>query len=342
MSFHRINGGSIRSIFNVIPAYTVDNLTEELIPATDRESMVAHTGIRFRRKFPEETVTTTQLFIEGIKRTLSKLQWAPSDISALVCVTQTPETHIPAVSCVLHNEFKLPATTACLDINLGCSGYVYGLHQLFSLLQNQIGESGRALLCCGDITSSLIQNDKSTVPIFSDGISVTAVEFDRNTQQEDRCSYFNLETLGSGHTAIRSEFEGHKEVMRLNGIEVFNYSVQFVPKHIKELLQLVDKERISLVVLHQANKLINDAIAKRISLPQAYYPSTLYRYGNMASASIPITLVDYLSSTAATDAISYVLLSGFGVGFSMGSVVLPLASDIKYANLEFPISSNEN
>jgi 3-oxoacyl-[acyl-carrier-protein] synthase-3 len=337
MSIYKIQGGTIRSIVNLIPENIKDNLEEELIPVADRESLVAHTGIRYRRTFPMDSVTTTELFIQGISNTLHTLQWDASTITAIVCVTQTPETHIPAVSCLLHNAFNFNVSTTCLDINLGCSGYVYGLHQTLGLLQNQLEGKGRALLCCGDITSKLIQNDKTSIPIFSDGVSITAVEFDSN--KEDNCSpfFFNLETLGSGHTAIRSEFVDNKEVMRLNGIEVFNYSVQYVPKHIKELLASVNAEDISLVILHQANKLINDAIAKRLPIPNAEFPSTLFQYGNTASASIPITLVDFLSKNKPKT--KHLLLSGFGVGFSMGSVVFTLDSTVHFSIIEFPTDS---
>jgi 3-oxoacyl-[acyl-carrier-protein] synthase-3 len=223
-----------------------------------------------------------------------------------------------------------------MDINLGCSGYVYGLQQTWGLIQNRIQGQGRALLCCGDISGIMIQDDKTTTPIFSDAISVTALEFDGSKSQPEEISYFNLETMGSGHTAIRSEYDSNnKEVMRLNGIEVFNYSVQFVPKHIKELLAEVPTLPIGVTVLHQANKLINDAIAKRIPLPESAFPSTLFQYGNTASASIPITLVDYLCNQPKENYPKYALLSGFGVGFSMGSAVVPIRSNIYTSNLNF-------
>lgn len=333
MPIFNIQGGKIRSIVNVIPQKIKDNLEEELIPVAERESLVAHTGIRYRRTFQNKSITITELFVQGISHTLDALQWDASSISAIVCVTQTPETHIPAVSCLLHNEFNFNVSTACLDINLGCSGYIYGLHQTLCLLQNQLDGYGRALLCCGDITSKLIENDKTSTPIFSDGVSITAVEFDTKTPNNGSPFIFNLETLGSGHTAIRSEYENNKEVMRLNGIEVFNYSVQFVPKHIKELLNYINAEDVSVVVLHQANKLINDAITKRLPTPNAEFPSTLFQYGNMASASIPITLVDYLTNNKPKS--NQLLLSGFGVGFSMGTVAITLDSTVYLTTIEY-------
>jgi 3-oxoacyl-[acyl-carrier-protein] synthase-3 len=333
MSISTITGGRICGIFNVIPSSIFDNLQEPLIPLAEREALVTHTGIRFRRRFSSETAL--EVFSEGVNVALDELSWPIETISALVCVTQTPDTHIPALSCLIHNQFKFPASTACLDINLGCSGYVYGLQQVMIMLQNQCSYPKRALLCCGDISSRMIQNDKTTTPIFSDGISVTALEFDEQNSTNQSKFYFNLETLGSGHTAIYSRYlEDKQEVMRLNGIEVFNYSVQYVPQHIKTLLSAAESYSPTLVILHQANKLINDAIAKRILLPTAHFPSTLHSHGNMASASIPITWVDYLSKP--TNRLSQqVLLCGYGVGFSMASALLTISDNLHCKTIEY-------
>ena len=333
MSIHKLRGSEISAVVNIIPARKLDNLQEELIPETERNSMVEHTGIRFRRRFSSENQSTQHLFKMGIEEILKLAQWNGESVDALICITQTPDTHIPALSCVLHGEFDFSPSMACLDINLGCSGYVYGLHQAFSLLQSQVGANGRAILCCGDVTTILEEGDKSTQPIFSDGISVTAIEFSRESELN---SYFNLETMGSGKAAISSYYNEHRqEVMKLNGMEVFNYSVQFVPNHINHLLKFVpENTKIGCGILHQANKIINSAIAKRISSVGADFPSTLYDFGNMASASIPVTLVDYLQNKNTSEVPPFVLLSGFGVGFSMATAVVPLSGDLKSKMVE--------
>ncbi|MCL9981098.1 MAG: hypothetical protein NBV77_06590 [Bacteroidia bacterium] len=333
MSIHQLKGSKISTVVNIIPAEKLDNLQEDLIPEAERNSMVEHTGIRYRRRFSRENQSTQYLFKMGIEEILMLTQWSSESVDALICITQTPDTHIPAVSCVLHDEFEFSPSMACFDINLGCSGYVYGLHQAYSLLQSKMGETGRAILCCGDVTTILEEGDKSTQPIFSDGVSVTAIEFARDAEFY---SYFNLETMGSGKTAISSFYnENKQEVMKLNGMEVFNYSVQFVPNHINQLLKHVPQS-IALTggILHQANKIINSAIAKRISLTGVDFPSTLYDFGNMASASIPVTLVDYLQNKNLSKVPPYILLSGFGVGFSMATAVVSLSGDLKLKMIE--------
>jgi 3-oxoacyl-[acyl-carrier-protein] synthase-3 len=212
----------------------------------------------------------------------------------------------------------------CYDINLGCSGFVYGLHTLSALLNSLNKLNARAILCCGDLSSQLIQeNDYTTQPIFSDAASVIAV-----SKNAETFSYFNLETSGSGQKAIYKE----DNFMKLNGIDVFNYSLTMVPNNILNLLSFADK-KIDLpymFIFHQANKLINEAIRKKLVLTENKTPSTLFEYGNTSSASIPLTLCKHWNSETP----NWVLFSGFGVGFSLASALIYLNNSIHLSIIE--------
>jgi 3-oxoacyl-[acyl-carrier-protein] synthase-3 len=194
-----------------------------------------------------------------------------------------------------------------------------------SALLNSLNKiNSRALLCCGDISTQLIkENDQATKPIFSDAASVIAV-----SNNSEALSFFNLETNGSGQTAIYKE----DEYMKLNGIDVFNFSLSMVPKNILNLLAFADKhiDLPIMFVFHQANKLINEAIRKKLLLPDTKTPSTLYEYGNTSSASIPLTLCKYWNTQTA----NWVLLSGFGVGFSVASALIYLNKNIYLSIIE--------
>ena len=264
------------------------------------------------------------LFIKGISTILTNLQWEKESIDILICVTQTPNVSIPAISCQIHGDLGFSSNTMCYDINLGCSGFVYGLHTLSALLNSLNKINARALLCCGDISTQLIkENDQATKPIFSDAASVIAV-----SNNSEALSFFNLETNGSGQTAIYKE----DEYMKLNGIDVFNFSLSMVPKNILNLLSFADKhiDLPSMFVFHQANKLINEAIRKKLLLPDTKTPSTLYEYGNTSSASIPLTLCKYWNTQTA----NWVLFSGFGVGFSVASALVYLNKNIYLSIIE--------
>jgi 3-oxoacyl-[acyl-carrier-protein] synthase-3 len=117
--------------------------------------------------------------------------------------------------------------------------------------------------------------------------------------------------------------EDQNQYMRLNGIDVFNYSLKLVPNNILDLLKFAEKniEFPDLYVFHQANKVINDAISRKLKLDIEKVPCSLYEFGNTASASIPLTLGSNWNKTIINS--GWILLSGFGVGFSLASALIP-------------------
>ncbi len=324
MALSKTSGINIEGIVSLVPANINDNLLLTHLSQSDKEALIHHTGIRYRRVVNEENTSIKNLFIKGITNLLANLKWEKESIDILICVTQTPNVSIPATSCQIHGDLGFSSNTMCYDINLGCSGFVYGLHTLSALLSSLNNINARAILCCGDISTQLIQeNDQTTKPIFSDAASVIAVS--NNTET---FSYFNLETNGSGQKAIYKE----GSFMKLNGIDVFNYSLTMVPKNILNLLSFADKniDLPNLFVLHQANKLINEAIRKKLLLSETKTPSTLYEYGNTSSASIPLTLCKHWASETP----NWVLFSGFGVGFSVASALIYLNNSIHLSIIE--------
>ena len=324
MALSKTSGINIEGIVSLVPANINDNLLLTHLSQSDKEALIHHTGIRYRRVVNEENTSIKNLFIKGITNLLANLKWEKESIDILICVTQTPNVSIPATSCQIHGDLGFSSNTMCYDINLGCSGFVYGLHTLSALLSSLNNINARAILCCGDISTQLIQeNDQTTKPIFSDAASVIAVS--NNTET---FSYFNLETNGSGQKAIYKE----GNFMKLNGIDVFNYSLTMVPNNILNLLTFADKniDLPNMFILHQANKLINEAIRKKLLLPETKTPSTLYEYGNTSSASIPLTLCKNWDSETP----NWVLFSGFGVGFSVASALIYLNNSIHLSIIE--------
>ena len=324
MALSRTSGINIDGIVSLVPTNVNDNLLLTHLSQFDKESLIHHTGIRYRRIANKENGNIKNLFVKGITNLLSNLKCEKENIDILICVTQTPHVSLPAISCQIHGDLEFSSNTMCYDINLGCSGFVYGLHTLSALLNSLNKLNARAILCCGDISSQLIQeNDQTTKPIFSDAASVIAV-----SKNAETFSYFNLETSGSGQKAIYKE----DNFMKLNGIDVFNYSLTMVPNNILNLLSFADK-KIDLpymFIFHQANKLINEAIRKKLVLTENKTPSTLFEYGNTSSASIPLTLCKHWNSETP----NWVLFSGFGVGFSVASALIYLNNSIHLSIIE--------
>lgn len=320
MAISTTKGALIKGIISVVPQNVEDNLTTVLLNTTDREALIAHTGIRYRRRVLDSKASIKALITPGINSLLEQLDWDISTIDVLICVTQTASVSIPSVACQLHGDLNFHQDVIAYDINSGCSGFVYGLHTVSQLLSSLDKSSRRAILCCGDISSSITDdNDLSVRPIFSDAISVIALEDDGGLETSGT---YNLETIGAGQNAIYTSETAHGRFMKLDGIDVFNYSVTHVPNNITRLLNHLSKPTTfpDLYIFHQANMLINESIRRAIDVEKEKVPNSLYDFGNTASASIPLTLSTSWNKKVVES--GWILISGFGVGFSVASALV--------------------
>ena len=246
-----------------------------------------------------------------------KLSWASTEIDVCVVVTQTPDLRLPGVALHIQEKLGLRSDAVCFDLNLGCSGYPYGLYVVSSLLEKV---KGKGLLITGDFSSRIVDSsDSSTSPIFSDGLAVSAIEFDANNIMR-----FSLNSDGKGSPTIHCTTHGK---LTMDGMSIFSFALSTIPKHIQDFMRRLDMKHSEIdgVFLHQANKMISEGIIRRLGWPSSLFPSTLSKYGNTSSASIPITLSDHYTSSPIQKE-NWVLFTGFGVGLSWGSVLVKLDS----------------
>jgi len=294
-----------------------------------------------RRRVVDEATTAADLCADAARRLLAKCGIGAADLDALIFVTQTPDYPQPCNAAVLHGWLGCPASCAALDVNLGCSGYVYGLWLAHMMIES--GGCERVLLLAGDTVSRLAHpRDRAVAPVFGDGGSATLVE----RSDDARASWFCLETDGSGYdrlivpaggarrpkspaTAEVSEDEAGNlrsaENLFMDGAEIFNFSITVEPRAVREMAAFagVELDAIDYFVFHQANRYILGNIAKRLKVDPGKVPmQTVERYGNQSSASIPCALCGELGETLREGRSRKLLLSGFGVGLSWGSCIL--------------------
>ncbi len=337
MAILNIPNTRISGISAAVPKKEESNYDYELTSEKERQMYVKTTGIKARR-VAEEGVTTSDLCYHAAEKLLDELQWKREDIDALVFITQSPDYILPATAVVLQDRMGLPKTTMAYDVNLGCSGYIYGLSQLASLIST--GGIKKALMLVGDVsTATASYRDKSTYLLFGDAGTATALEFDDIAPDMT----FNLQSDGSGYDAIIIPEGGLRSfvtaeslemkdfgngVMRsginvaLNGEKVFHFSMREVAPNIRELVenQLGQKlEDYDYYVLHQANLLMNNSIRRKLKLDKERFPISIDRYGNTSSASVPLTIVTELREVLNSED-KNLILCGFGVGLSWGSV----------------------
>ncbi|PCJ86716.1 MAG: 3-oxoacyl-ACP synthase [Flavobacteriales bacterium] len=338
MALFSIKNIRISGVAACVPKHEESNYDYNWISETERKMLVKTIGIEKRRIASEKT-TTADMCYEAAVKLLEELNWNKNDIEALVFVSQSPDYFLPASSVLLQDRLKLPKTTLAFDVNLGCSGYAYGLSVISGLMSSTGLKKG--LLLAGDkSTSSLNPKDKSSYPLFGDAGTATAIEYDTYSSKMD----FNLQSDGSGHQAIiiphggmrnpvteesyqEEEIEKgivrHKRNLALDGLEVFNFSLREVAPNIKKLYEYnsTSNDDYDYFLFHQANLLMNESIRKKLKIEPEKVLYTLKNFGNTSSASIPLTMVSEINTQLKTEPLS-LLLCGFGVGLSWGSVAL--------------------
>ena len=248
------------------------------------------------------------------------------DIDGLIYISQSPEYPLPSTACLLQERLGLPITTMAFDLNLGCSGYIHGLAVAGSLLTNNI--ASKVLLVCSDTYSKYISRDNRTCrPIFSDGAAATIL----TRTGDGGLGPFSFATDGAGAESLlvkpgpqSCSYCGQSPVeLTMNGPQVFLFTMAQVPKSVNQVLTKakISIDDIDLFIFHQASKLVIDNLIRHLHLPKDKVYRNYQRVGNTVSASIPIALKDAEEEGRLRPG-SKVLLSGFGVGLSIGSVLL--------------------
>lgn len=336
MACFEVANVSISGVSACVPSTVEDNLTLEMFQGEDATKFVASTGVRYRRIADAKT-TASDLCFHAAEQLIKDLNWQKEEIDCILFVSQTADYITPATSCVL--QYRLGLSTEChaYDISSGCSGWIYGLSSISSLMQN--GGFRKALLLVGDTSLKICSSiDRSTWPLFGDAGTATALEYNQNSP----AFKFHTATDGSGMEAImipdggfRNPFTQQSLVLEkneegiernrlhtiLNGMDVFSFGITNVPISIHRLASHFKFElsEIDVFAFHQANRFMLEKIRKKIGIDLAKVPYSLENFGNTSSATIPLTLVTERSSELRHSKLK-IVASGFGVGLSWGSV----------------------
>ncbi len=342
----------IAGICSAVPKRVVgiDELAS-LFGEEEAAKVAKSTGV-FKRRVAGTGLCTSDFCLAAARRLLEDMKWDPTSIQALIFVSQTPDYRLPATACVLHGQLGMSKSCTAFDVNLGCSGYVYGLWLAAQFIQ----ASGmqRVLLLVGDkLTPYLSQKDRSTYPIFGDAGTATAIERTPDSEK----MFFSLASDGAGArnlmipagccrmpnsaaTSIRREFENGNyrsdEDLYMNGAEVFAFTLKEVPPMIDEILLSAQwqRESVNHFVFHQANRFMLDFLAKKMKLLPTKIPLSLQEYGNTSSASIPLTISACLRDQLTLPERQKIVLGGFGVGWSLGACATEMGSLVLHPILE--------
>jgi 3-oxoacyl-[acyl-carrier-protein] synthase-3 len=349
----KLHGQRIAGIATAVPetGLGVADLAT-LFGQEEASKLVKSTGVA-RRRIAGSHLCASDLCLAAARRLMADLAWDPTSIQAIIFVSQTPDYRLPATACLLHARLGLSKDCATFDVNMGCSGYIYGLWMAAQFIQ--ASGLSRVLLLVGDtISRYLSDQDRSTFPIFGDAGTATAIE----SVPESHMS-FALATDGAGgshlmvpaggfrtphseKSARRRERENGNwrsdEDLYMNGAEVFAFTLREVPTLIDAILTLAiwERESVAHYIFHQANRFILDHLAKKMKLPPDKVPLSLMDYGNTSSASIPLTISACLRESLTCPNKQRLVLAGFGVGWSWGACATEMGSLVLPPILEVP------
>lgn len=291
---------------------------------------VKTTGVEERRV--SDNLTTSDLCFCAAEKLIEDLSWEKSEIEAIIFVSQNADYILPATACILQNRLGLSKECYATDIALGCSGWVYGLSSVVSLMST--GMIKKALLLSGDAKRRAAGIDDA---LFGHAGTATAIEFSEGAESIK----FHFGTDGSGYDAIiipdggsrnqvssksfeMEEIDGkmmHRMQTRMKGMDVFSFGISTAPKSVKKLSEHfgLDYQSYDYFVFHQANMKMNDMIAKKLKLAPEKVPSCMRYFGNTSSASIPLSIVTQLKGKFENKPTKFICC-GFGVGLSWGTV----------------------
>jgi 3-oxoacyl-[acyl-carrier-protein] synthase-3 len=289
----------------------------------------------------DDNTTTSDLCAHAANTIIAELGIERDSIDVLLFVSQTPDYVAPSTACVLQYRLGLSVDCLAYDINLACSGFVYGISAALSYLSNR--SINRVLLLCGDTVSKHCSpEDRGLVMLSYDAGS--AVLIDKDANMTDQAS-FKLRTNGQGYRSLIVPYGGYRhrygstdrtnreqDVSRcdydgyMNGADVFRFSITEVPNLIKDFKAEfnINFDNIDRHILHQANIFIMKNVAKRVGISESKMPISIDRYGNTGAATIPLTISDFYARDSDADVSELVSVCGFGIGLSLGVGTLSL------------------
>ena len=317
-----------------VPERVLTNEDLEKLVDTSDEWIVTRTGIKERRIAADDEATS-DMATEAAKNALENAGVAAEDIDLIVVATVTSDMFFPSTACFVQK--KLGAKNAlCFDISAACSGFLYALQIARHFLA--AGNRKHALVIGAEKLSTMINwEDRNTCVLFGDGAGAVVVKRPEDDQQD--CPGRVLSTImgsdgnqtdilsvpGGGSACPVTPDNAHERLnaIRMDGREVYKNAVTAMCRASKQAVEQagLETEDISMVIAHQANLRIIDAITDRLKIPKERSFINLHKYGNTSAASIPIAL-DEANRSGELKRGDNLLLVAFGAGLTWASSVI--------------------
>ena len=307
-NFHNL---VIDSVYTITPKQHLSS--EEIISDLDDEAKKYYRdsyekfGVQ-KRFVSSQKDTIDSLGSEVCLQQISDLNISKDSIKTLIVVSQTSTSRLPNAGHLIHRNLELSSECSIIDINDGCNGYINALE----IASKFIVEGSKIMIVAGDLMTRHTNMDEvSNKLLIGDAVSSTVLSF-----SETPNGNYLVKNDGTDADAITLLREEDNEIFNMDGFRVYSFAMQKVPKLYKEFLVKfnLDDQDFDHVILHQANKLLNSNIIRRLKVDKQKFPSSLKNYANTGPASIPTTI-----STMNFDEKKNLLFIGFGAGLSWGA-----------------------
>ena len=321
----------MKSYIKAISTYFPKNiLTNDAIsaqfPEWNSEKIIQKIGIE-QRYIAQEDECASDMATKAVLNLIEEHHLDKNAIDFLLLCTQTPDHILPTTACIVQEKAGLPTSCAALDINQGCSGYIYGLSLASSLIAS--GNFKNVILVTADTYTKYIHpKDKGNLSIFGDAATLVSTEgaycIGKPTLGTDGAGAENLIIRNGGTRSPRNENPDDLDnFVDMKGGKIFNFIVKRTPEVVYNNLKTnnLDIKDIDLFVFHQANTHILNKVREEMEIPEEKFVIEMRYYGNTISSTIPIAFSEHLRKypQKASEKIQFV---GFGVGYSWGAICI--------------------
>jgi 3-oxoacyl-[acyl-carrier-protein] synthase-3 len=320
---------AISAVASYVPERIVTNAELAKRLDTSDDWIVTRTGIRERRMgAPWETTST--MGAEAVRRLMIRRNLGPEQVDALIVATATPDMMFPATACLIQDQLGLSHAWG-FDLSAACSGFLYAMTVGAQLVA--AGAHERVIVVGADLMSSIIDPfDRTTAVLFGDGAGAALLEpaepeyglldFYHRVDGSGR-NDLQMPAGGSSLPASAATVAARQHFLKQNGKVVFKFAVTQMVESVNVLLRRngLTASDLSLVIPHQANQRILDAVAERLCVPHERVASVLARYGNTTGATLPLAL-DAAIAEGKIKRGDLVVFAAVGAGFTAGATLV--------------------
>lgn len=312
-----------------LPASVLTNFDLEKMVDTTDAWILERTGIRERRIADSETATS-DLVAVALEKACGQAGMKPADLDTIIVATSTPDTVYPATACWVQRRLGI-AGAAAFDVSAGCSGFLFALEIAANLVQ--AGTASRVGVAGGEVMSKVVNwQDRSTCVLFGDGAGAAVVVpgdgrsglLSSNWGCDGSLAPLLYQPAGGTRMPTSAEtLSASKHTVHMEGNQVFRHAVRAMGGAAMRALgdAGLDRGDVALLIPHQANMRIMEAVRERVGIPPERMFSVLERYGNMSAATIPVALDEAREQGRIRDG-DIVLMAAFGTGFTWAAATL--------------------